>query len=533
MKPTVHTLPTLDTDNESSDPTNDSFPGSNEEPNGGNVTSSGHELLDHVINTLGNVESEPTNDSLPDSNEVSSGGNVISNSYVPVNQEINTPGRNIITSYTAQNDTPASNMHPTEGMITPSSNVTDEQNIISDSNILAESVEIPLEPRSDADINANASEPGTSKDTSSGSSVTEGFVVLPEIIKTCTVKLVQLKENELLRYLPATENSEVKDDVSPPEFPSFTQSGYVLRERNSSCNKTVRRSVRDRKVINYVESSSEDENRSRQHKKVSYPRPGSGPSRDRIRAQQHGKTVQPSQVELSQIGSNHNSDENTESEAVSEPKPVVPVNTPRELLPESTPVLKLRGAFKTTQHGVKHFKRKRWFKCSKCEYRCNTVKELNIHYRGNHSRSLCDICYKPFINPMALKKHRLSHTQLKYPCRSCEKTFPYESQLKEHRIKHRRLATHKCNRGDCPRVFKRKSDLDKHVATHDEEHKCPDCVYSTNDVRLLRQHSQRHLDEGTLSCPNCGQQFKFSTQRKRHIDNKVCEDDKSDSPVFD
>ena len=324
------------------------------------------------------------------------------------------------------------------------------------------------------------------------------------MIKSCSVKLVHLTAVEINRYTVSKETVDSdptkesdSSPSSPPEFPQFMQSGYMLRARKSVANMEVEwKSNHDKKSVCYAEStnSSDSDKSPKPQKRRIKICPGSGPSLNRIRAQKHGKTKQPSQVEVSLIGSSQNSDNNDDSSDADDT--VKPVPDPKENKPDSctentgTAVLKLKGAFKTTHHGVKHFRRKRSFKCSKCEYRCNTVKELNVHYRGNHSRSLCDICYKPFVNPVALKKHKLSHTLHKYPCRSCDKTFAYESQLKEHRIKHRRLAMHKCNRGNCPRVFKHESDLDKHVITHDEEHKCPDCTYTTNNKRLLRQHSQ-------------------------------------------
>ena len=93
-----------------------------------------------------------------------------------------------------------------------------------------------------------------------------------------------------------------------------------------------------------------------------------------------------------------------------------------------------KGVFKTKQISIRRSKDLCTFKCSTCDTRTSSLKELNVHFIENHRQVNCDICGKGFNTPGSLRKYQYSHMEedSQFRCRSCDKMFPFESQLKSH-----------------------------------------------------------------------------------------------------
>ena len=145
----------------------------------------------------------------------------------------------------------------------------------------------------------------------------------------------------------------------------------------------------------------------------------------------------------------------------------------------------------------------------------------NKHYHKNHPPLKCPNCEQLFNNPCSLQRHKYSHLELKFPCRSCSRSFPFESDLINHRLKHRRHPGHQCNHQSkgtvCRKWFFVKSDLTKHIKTHSGNiHSCMECDYTTYDIRYLRAHMYTHSDQEKYVCGNCNKHFKHHTQLIRH-----------------
>ena len=115
---------------------------------------------------------------------------------------------------------------------------------------------------------------------------------------------------------------------------------------------------------------------------------------------------------------------------------VLPDKTEKDKnLPDVTKDVKpTKGVFKTTQISIRRSKDPRTFKCSACDTRTSSLKELNAHFIKNHHQVNCDICSKGFNTPRSLRKHQYSHVEeeSQFKCGSCDKMFPFESQLKSH-----------------------------------------------------------------------------------------------------
>ena len=70
-----------------------------------------------------------------------------------------------------------------------------------------------------------------------------------------------------------------------------------------------------------------------------------------------------------------------------------------------------KGVFKTTRISIRRSKDLCTFKCSACDTRTSSLKELNAHFIKNHRQVNCDICGKGFNTPGSLRKHWYSHVE--------------------------------------------------------------------------------------------------------------------------
>ena len=366
---------------------------------------------------------------------------------------------------------------------------------------------------------------------------------LPPVVKTtemniinkdCHVPIKRLSDADILLYtlkLPSPlSDSEI--NIEPPE-PEKT-APYSMRARPQKRKQITGRSTRNVKSVDYKESSSDNEKRPKKSQQVP-SRPGSGPSLQRQIARSKGKSEQPKVVEnsakkpkptsrsdssSSSSGSSGRSSPTTTSESTNDDQngdTVSPETAADSKASDSKKAVK-KAVFTFTTHGPRRLKPKRCYNCKLCEFKAKTVRELNVHYKQMHKLKKCEHCNKAFSNPDNLKKHSAFHKENKYPCHSCDRSFEFESKLAEHRIVHSHYGYKKCTHGSCKKIFKRVSDLTKHVKTHsDIVHKCDKCTYSNKDIRNLRQHKKKHEPKGSYSCSRCGTLFRYHVQKSRHM----------------
>ena len=104
-----------------------------------------------------------------------------------------------------------------------------------------------------------------------------------------------------------------------------------------------------------------------------------------------------------------------------------------------------KSEFVTVTHGIKKTKKIRRFRCKLCSVITESQAAANKHYRLNHPPIKCTDCDAVFNNPNSLRRHKYTHLEMNYLCRSCGKRYPFESDLANHRLKHRRNPGHMCN----------------------------------------------------------------------------------------
>ena len=175
---------------------------------------------------------------------------------------------------------------------------------------------------------------------------------------------------------------------------------------------------------------------------------------------------------------------------------------------------------KITHHGIVRqpiMKKGRKCTCEMCGAKFKNSTLLIKHYSSTHLPLACKHCSKLYTNLLSLQKHVYMHIADKKSCASCGKQFAYDSQLTDYRKTHMKKKPHICSHPNCTKDFTHRYDLLKHERTHCKgTHKCDSCDFTTKDVRNLHQHSRTHTGETPYQCKDCGKQFKFYMQKKRH-----------------
>ena len=306
----------------------------------------------------------------------------------------------------------------------------------------------------------------------------------------------------------------------------------------------IKRSTLKRKKVAYIRSDSDSDTlpSTGKRKKSTSSKTRYGPSTARIAARNNPSKL-PKQRLLTSI---KKSSETTSTSDVAEntevPDNITDVEPDREKTPRSTgdvstndsdskstsstmsmttpatsPNRKTKGTFDLNIHGFKKYRRKRTFKCKKCDHVENTLAKLNKHYSAIHDRVRCNVCGRPFVTPSALRKHMYTHKELPHKCDKCPKAYAFASQLKSHKVSHRTLCTYQCIH--CKKYLKNESDLVKHLKVHDGIlHECDLCDYSNMDIRNLTAHMKSmHTFLKRYICKYCGVAFKHFNQRTRHL----------------
>ena len=81
-----------------------------------------------------------------------------------------------------------------------------------------------------------------------------------------------------------------------------------------------------------------------------------------------------------------------------------------------------------------------------------------------------------------------------------------------------------CFKPICERWFKRESELNAHLITHEKKDiKCEYCAYSNPDICNIQAHSRKQSDKLPYHCPLCLQGFKWQEPKRRHL--AKCEGD--------
>ena len=159
-----------------------------------------------------------------------------------------------------------------------------------------------------------------------------------------------------------------------------------------------------------------------------------------------------------------------------------------------------------------------------CKVWVDTAQELKDHHSSTHGIMYCKQCTKAFNNQLSLTRHKYEHKSRTYVCKTCGEDFPFESQFNTHRLTHSNRWKHTCTYTDCDKRFKNLGDRNRHVKEHTSPWlMCPDCPkYKTKAKRDFESHRLKYSKIECYFCDQCGEGFVYSTQRIRHVSQKLC-----------
>jgi len=111
-----------------------------------------------------------------------------------------------------------------------------------------------------------------------------------------------------------------------------------------------------------------------------------------------------------------------------------------------------------------------------------------------------------------------------YVCKitECNKVFRYKSEIYRHVATHSAQRPYICNFESCKKTFKRNDALENHMRTHTKESpficEHEECQLTFTTKASLRYHLLKHKDEKTFKCtfPGCTKAFITSFQLKQH-----------------
>ena len=383
--------------------------------------------------------------------------------------------------------------------------------------------------------------------------------------------------NEKLKYV---ENSHHVSVDTVETILSNYSSPYRRRLRKAPLPRRLRtngRKLRNVETVNYTDKSRLDSDSAPEtQRKETNTRPGPSPSKNRITARTANKRKQLQTYSVVPIKKIEHTGDTTEidSDVPDTPTTNTVTNTPaKETLNQSPPIspkhktsppvtsenelpdvnslseddtplsvlqTKLRDADKSVTSDNNTKLTKGTFKCKtvgipshrKADRVCPICKiaktsndSLRDHINRRHSNLKCRICSKQFITDVTLRKHKYTHMTASWKCSDCPQSFFFQSELITHRIKHETDKKYKCIYKNCDREFSYSWDYNTHLEEHKNpprECPAPGCDFTTKSKRDMKQHSRIHTDELPYKCKQCGKGFRFTMQRKRHVNSSEC-----------
>ena len=122
------------------------------------------------------------------------------------------------------------------------------------------------------------------------------------------------------------------------------------------------------------------------------------------------------------------------------------------------------------------------------------------------------------------QNHKLWHSSdLKFKCNVCSRHFPFQSELTSHQAIHLDNKKVKCTYLGCQGKYKTKEEYNRHYKTHrpsSEEHQCPVCNKVFTKKKYLKEHKKAHTGELQFKCDICGDQFRWCSGQKTHMENE-------------
>lgn len=158
------------------------------------------------------------------------------------------------------------------------------------------------------------------------------------------------------------------------------------------------------------------------------------------------------------------------------------------------------------------------YQCQTCGMRFTQRNALRCHERIHTGEKPfeCKVCGKRFNQGTILKTHMTLHTGKTVKCPQCDKKFSRPSCLILHQREHTGEKPYVCYK--CPKAYKQKSHLDRHLDTHfGVKHKCDICDKEYSKRSSLKIHMFEHTDDKPFQCLDCMEKFARRDKYKAHL----------------
>ncbi|XP_046408053.1 zinc finger protein 208-like isoform X1 [Ischnura elegans] len=161
--------------------------------------------------------------------------------------------------------------------------------------------------------------------------------------------------------------------------------------------------------------------------------------------------------------------------------------------------------------------RKRIFQCALCGTKFCTKGEVIIHLKEHKGKYQCYFCDAEFGSNAERSRHLVSdHEGKELPGNGSEDEGGGGGERRRGKVVAGK-PRFKC--GHCPKLFVDKSNLARHLVSHDGEprHKCGECGKAFAKIASLRTHVVIHSGERPFACAVCPMRFaRESCLRKHH-----------------
>lgn len=161
-------------------------------------------------------------------------------------------------------------------------------------------------------------------------------------------------------------------------------------------------------------------------------------------------------------------------------------------------------------------------KCSICNRVFSSTQRLLSHLDLRHKNGgpiNCPFCSEEFPSSTFLKNHiNDNHPNGKqnFSCRFCPKKLSTRKECTSHEESHSEIFKHQCK--ICLKKFTTQDDHDDHVKwDHEKVGQCRYCGKHISKPKALKNHELRHMQESNHhECPECKRVFKTKTGLRHH-----------------